>query len=216
MELRQKSSREVLVVAQEEIADFRSIPGVAAAEAAAMSEHAKAEAPGATTKKAAAEATAAYLNAAPDWCHVFHYKHFGNVELAAKAAAAAGAAAAFQRAAQAEAAGARATQRFVEVGAVAPAPDTNERIATEWATALLIANRAISAASVRQDAARARHEAGDVGVGRPVFVDSDSESEEVAASSSSSPKPKSRSKAAPKPKEGPSPRRCHKKKQRID
>ena len=139
---------------------LRATPGVAAALAAAEgSHHPRVQDAGAATENAAKNALGAYIHAAQDWPRISHYKCFGNCAVALQAAAqAAAAAAAFQRAAQAEAGGQRATERFASLEGDPPKPDSNERIAKEWLVAVRVGKCAVHEAERRYAAARVRHE----------------------------------------------------------
>ena len=167
LENQRKVSREVIEEAQNDLVmqsnaliKLRATPGVAAALAAAEESHRpRVQVAGAATENAARNASGAYIHAAQDWPRIGHYQYFGDAGFALKAAAdAAAAAAAFQRAAQAEAGGQRAYERFLRLEADPPRPDSNERIAKEWSAAVQVAKGALHEAEGRLAAARARHE----------------------------------------------------------
>ena len=167
LENQRKVSREVIEEAQNDLVmqsnaliKLRATPGVAAALAAAEESHRpRVQVAGAATENAARNASGAYIHAAQDWPRIGHYQYFGDAGFALKAAAdAAAAAAAFQRAAQAEAGGQRAYERFVRLEADPPRPDSNERIAKEWSAAVQVAKGALHEAEGRLAAARARPE----------------------------------------------------------
>ena len=154
-EVVQEAERD-LAVQTDDLIKLRATPGVAAALAAAEMDT-RGMMAGAATEKAASNAFNAYIHAAKDWPRPGYA--LGNVRPALQAAAAAAsAAAAFQRAAQAEAAGQRATERFARLEGDPPYPDSNERIAKEWSVAVRVANIAHHEAETRHAAACVRHE----------------------------------------------------------